>query len=322
MTKLKILITTYQEAFLVRGGGEYELLTIAESLRQFGFIVDIYGPYSRPLEFFDVVLHFSVHGRSFELLREIKARGKPIVLWPNLWVNYVNEKNIEVIYKHVDLADFVVFKSAAEFNNFSEIVDVPKQKRMRCKMVIDNSYLKTSPRFLFQELFGLNEYALWMGIIEPNKNQLSIIGPLKEFGIPLVFVGKYRDKAYYEVCRKVGGDGVLFIDSLPQRSELVRSAFQNASFYAELSLEPAGISAMEAGLSGCRMLLSDSDWSREHFQDHVEYADPLSSTSIADGIGRVLKRPALNMRLQKHMQDFCFPNALLPLVEVLKKATK
>jgi hypothetical protein len=115
---------------------------------------------------------------------------------------------------------------------------------------------------------------------------------------------------------------VLFIDSLPQRSEVARSAFQNASFYAELSLEPAGLSAMEAGLSGCRMLLSDSDWSREHFQDHAEYVDPLSSASIVEGVTRILKRPAFNLVLQRHMQDFCFPDALSPLVDALKKAIK
>ncbi|MCC4118933.1 hypothetical protein LLG90_26650, partial [Aromatoleum toluclasticum] len=69
MKKLTVLITTYHEAFVVRGGGEYELLSIADGLRQCGFIADILGPYSRPLEFYDVVLHFSVHGGGLSLLR-------------------------------------------------------------------------------------------------------------------------------------------------------------------------------------------------------------------------------------------------------------
>jgi len=320
MKKLSVLLTTYHEAFVVRGGGEYELLSVADGLRQYGIIADIYGPYSRPIEFYDVVLHFSVHGGGLALLRMVKAHRKPVVLWPNLWAKALNIDAIKAIHEHVELADYVAFKSAAEANNFTALVDVPKEKQVRCKAVADMSYLKSSPRSLFRDLYGVRDYALWMGIIEPGKNQLSIISPLKELGIPLVVVGKYRDKAYYDACRKAGGNEALFIDSLPQRSEIVRSAFQNARFYVELSLEPAGLSALEAGLSGCRMLLSDSDWSREHFLEHAEYADPLSSQSIAEGVKQVLQRPVFNSALKDHVSGYCFPNAMVPLVEVLRKA--
>lgn len=320
MKKLSVLLTTYHEAFVVRGGGEYELLSVADGLRQYGIIADIYGPYSRPIEFYDVVLHFSVHGGGLGLLRMVKAHGKPVVLWPNLWADALNIDALEIIREHVMLADYVAFKSGAETDNFTALVDVPEHKQVRCKAVADMCYLKPSPRSLFPDLHGIQDYALWMGIIEPSKNQLSIIGPLKELGIPLVMVGKYRDKVYYDACRKAGGDGVLFIDSLPQRSEIVRSAFQNARFYAELSLEPAGLSALEAGLSGCRMLLSDSAWSREHFLDHAEYVDPLSSASISAGVERVLQRPTFNGALQEHVSAYCFPSAMEPLVDVLTKA--
>lgn len=320
MKKLSVLLTTYHQAFCVKGGGEYELLSVADGLRQYGIIADIYGPYSRSIEFYDVVLHFSVHGGGLELLRMVKSHGKPVVLWPNLWADALNIDAIDMLREHVELADYVAFKSAAEANNFTALVDVPEAKQVRCKAVADMCYLKSSPRRLFQELYGVQDYALWMGIIEPSKNQLSVIGPLKEHGIPLVMVGKYRDKAYYNACRKLGGEDVLFIDSLPQRSEIVRSAFQNARFYVELSLEPAGLSALEAGLSGCRMLLSDSEWSREHFLDYAEYVDPLSNISIGEGVERVLQRPDFNRALQEHVSAYCFPSAMVPLVDVLMKA--
>lgn len=321
MKKIAVLLTTYHEAFVIRGGGEYELLSVADGLRQSGIIADIYGPYSRPIEFYDVVLHFSVHGGGLGLLKMVKANGKPIVLWPNLWADSLSPDVVKMVCEHVALADYVAFKSHAEANNFTALVDVPQHKQVTCKAVADVSYLKPSPRSLFPDLYGVRDYVLWMGIIEPSKNQLSIIGPLKELGIPLVMVGRYRDKVYYDVCRKAGDGGVLFIDSLPQRSEIVRSAFQNARFYVELSLEPAGLSALEAGLSGCRVLLSDSDWSREHFLDHAEYVDPLSSASISAGVDRVLQRPVFNGALQNHLSAYCFPYAMEPLVEILTKAT-
>lgn len=322
MKKLTVLITTYHEAFVVRGGGEYELLSIADGLRQCGIIADIYGPYSRPLEFYDVVLHFSVHGGGLSLLRQIKQAGKPVVLWPNLWADGLDDAAVSAIREHVALADYVTFKSGAEMRNFLSLVDVPAARIVKCKAVADMSHLKPVPRALFPELYGVRDYALWIGLIEPRKNQRSIIGPLRERGIPLVLVGKYRDRAYYESCRKAGGSDVTFIDSLPQRSEILRSAFQNALFYAELSLEPAGLSALDAGLSGCRLLLSDSEWSREHFLEHAEYVDPRSTDDIAAGIGRVLGRPARNEALSSHVSGYCFPNAMVPLVDVLRRAVE
>jgi len=320
MKKLTVLITTYHEAFVVRGGGEYELLSIADGLRQCGFIADIYGPYSRSLEFYDVVLHFSVHGGGLDLLRKVKSHGKPVVLWPNLWAHDQDVASVQAIREHVALADFVTFKSQAEKRNFLGLVEVPEARIIECKAVADMCYLKPVPRELFSELYGVRNYALWIGLIEARKNQHSIIGPLRELGIPLVLVGKYRDKAYYDACRKDGGSDVIFIDSLPQRSEIVRSAFQNARFYAELSLEPAGLSALDAGLSGCRLLLSESEWSREHFLDHAEYVDPLSSDAILAGVQRVLQRPAHNDALREHVSAYCFPSAMEPLVAALRRA--
>lgn len=320
MKKLTVLLTTYHEAYVVRGGGEYELLSIADGLRQCGFIADIYGPYSRPLEFYDVVLHFSVHGGGLDLLRAVKSHGKPVVLWPNFWATDLSAEAVAVVREHVALADVVTFKSRAERRNLQSLVDVPDARIVECKAVADMCHLKPVPRDLFCELFGVKDYALWIGLIEPRKNQKSIIGPLRERGVPLVLVGKCRDRSYYEACRREGGSDVMFIDSLPQRSEIVRSAFQCAQFYVELSLEPAGLSALDAGLSGCRLLLSDSDWSREHFQAHAEYVDPLSAADIAAGVGRVLQREPHNEALREHVAEYCFPNAMVPLLEALRRA--
>lgn len=320
MKNYKVLLTTYHQAFVVRGGGEYELLSIADGLRQFGIIADIYGPYSRPIEFYDVVLHFSVHAGGLDLLRSVKSHGKPVVLWPNLWARDQDPASLKTICEHVALADLVTFKSLAEKRNFLGFVEVPEAKIVDCKAVADMYHLKPVPRELFCELYGVKSYALWIGLIEPRKNQKAIIGPLRELGIPLVLVGKYRDRSYYNECRREGGDDVAFIDSLPQRSEIVRSAFQCAKFYVELSLEPAGLSALDAGLSGCRLLLSDSEWSREHFQDHAEYADPLSPADIAAGVERVLKRDHQKAVVREHISGYCFPNAMLPLLEALRRA--
>ena len=56
---LKILLTTYSTAYLTSGGGEVEIIRTAEMLRGASALVDIYGPASRPLKFYDFMNSFN-----------------------------------------------------------------------------------------------------------------------------------------------------------------------------------------------------------------------------------------------------------------------
>ncbi|WP_258181101.1 glycosyltransferase [Burkholderia multivorans] len=318
----RVLITTYHQAFLVRGGGEYEIFSVADSLKQRGMIVDIYGPYARSIDDYDVVLHFSVHGGGLELLEAVKARGKPVALWPNLWVRDSAEVPQALVNRHVSMADAVIFKSEAEQRHFAERFGLPSDKARRITLGADVAYRRPAPQGLFKSLYGVDRYAIWFGVIEPNKNQLAAVRVLREKGIPLVLVGRSRDEAYYQACQAAGADNVRFIKGLPQKSEIVRAALQESLFYVELSHEPPGLSAIEAGLAGCRLLLSDSDWSREHFGDSAVYADPTDEAAIARGVDAVLAMPSENPSLVERLSRFCLPEAIDPLIDILRGIAK
>ncbi|WP_286732253.1 hypothetical protein [Pseudomonas sp. PGPPP4] len=318
MSELRVLITTYHQAFLVRGGGEYEIFSIADSLKQRGIIADIYGPYSRSIDNYDVVLHFSVHGGGLELLREIHSAGKPIALWPNLWLRDKSTVPINLLNEHLDLSDLVIFKSEAEQSHFSGLFTPPAEKIRRVTAAADPIYTRQAPKGLFKSLYDLDEYAIWFGVIEPNKNQLAAIRVLREKNIPIVLVGRSRDEAYFRKCREAAGGNALFIAGLPQKSEIVRSALQEALFYIEVAHEPPGLSAIEAGLSGCRLLLSDSDWSREHFGDLAIYADPTSDSEISRAVDEVRSLSLDKETLVNKMRKFCLPNSIDPLIDMLR----
>lgn len=322
MQEPRLLITTYHDAFLVRGGGEYEIFSVVDGLKQRGLIADVYGPYSRPLENYDVVLHFSVHGGGINLLRNIKRAGKPVALWPNLWVHNDEEVPSELINEHVNLADVVIFKSDAEQSHFSKRGCLPLEKARRALSITDPIYKRRAPEGLFKSLYGVDKYAIWFGVIEPNKNQLAAIRVLRDKGIPLVLVGHTRCESYYKSCEAAAGDGIVFLKGLPQKSEIVRSALQEALFYIEVPYEPPGLSAIEAGLCGCRLLLSDSDWSREHFGDRAVYADPSSDEDIARAVEEVIKMPLKQSQLVESLDQFCLPEALDPLISILRGMVK
>ncbi|MBF7980256.1 MULTISPECIES: glycosyltransferase [Rahnella] len=318
----RVLITTYHHAFLVKGGGEYEIFSIADTLKQQGFIVDIYGPYSRSLDDYDVVLHFSVHGGGLELLEKIKEANIPIVLWPNLWVRDGDIAAPDLINSYLSLADAIIFKSLAEKNNFSKSFKLPIEKCRDITLSVDDSYLIQAPPDLFKTLYGLEKYAIWFGVIEKNKNQLQAVKVLREKGIKIVLVGTARSKSYLQNCLDAGGDDILVIPNLPYKSEIVRSALQGALFYIEVGYEPAGISAIEAGLSGCKLVLSDSEWSREHFGDNAFYADPHSEESLSEAVDRVLMSNVQQKTIDESLKRFCLPHAIEPLVDILQSLTR
>lgn len=321
MSDPRILLTTYPEAFLFRGGGELELVEISSCLKLLGFRVDLYGPTSQPLQFYDTVLHFSIAQSGLSLFRELKSSAKRIVLVPNVWwaetPNDADRRNAEEYFR---LADQIIFKSISELNNVRQYVTVPEGKDVLCPWGVDRCYSEPVDPVLFKSLYELDRYALWVGIIEPRKNQLTAIHALTDLDIPLVFVGDYRDRRYYEACRSSAPDHFKFIPYLQAKSEVLRSAFQNCDVYLEVPLEPAGMSAMEAYIAGRKMVLSDGPWTQEQFGDEVVSVDPRSETAIADAVSRTLSPAFSPTRSGRINRRNLLPECLEPLGRVLAKA--
>lgn len=317
----RTLLTTYHHAYLKKAGGEFEIFAVSEKLKQHGLIADIYGPFSRALEHYDVVLHFSVHGGGLDLLRYVRDRGTPVALWPNLWLNQAASAIEGLVREHTDLADVVIFKSQAEQDMFASFFDLPSEKVRRIVTPADAIYRQEAPKGLFKSLYGLDRYLIGVGIIEPNKNQLAVIRALKGLDHKLVLVGGYRDAAYYRQCREEGGDDVLFIDALPARSEILRSALREAEAFVECSFEPPGLSALEAGLTGVRVVVSRSPWTTEHFDDLVDYCDPANVESIRAAVQSALQRP-VSSRLSDRLSRHCDPQSMGDLVHILQTSAR
>lgn len=315
---LKVLISTYPEAYLEKGGGEHEIHEIKNALRDLGVTADLYGPDSKPLKYYDTVLHFSLHEGGQSLLQTIKKAGKRIVLWPNIWLRDNIVMNLDSIQSQIDLADCVVFRSHSEAQNLTAKIHIPEDKIAFVRTGVQAFFSEPAEQNLFQSTYGVDEYILWLGLIEPVKNQLTAIKALRNIEIPILFVGGYRDKAYYDECIKAAPAHFLFLPPIPPRSELLRSALQNCTVYLETSMEPAGLSAIEAGLAGASLVLSDDPWTREHFGDLVIAVDPQDPVSINNGVQQVLNDRKLAKCKDLVQQKYILPAAIEGLVAFLK----
>jgi glycosyltransferase involved in cell wall biosynthesis len=322
MSDPRVLITTYSTAFLHRGGGELELVELVNNLRQLGMRADIYGSGSSPFNKYDTVLHYSVVPTGMEFVLEAKKTGKKVVLLPSLWwLSEPSEPEKAMATEFFRLADRVVFRSKSEHENVSRWVPVDAAKVAFCRWGVDSAFEEPADKELFKQAHQLTDYILWPGIIEERKNQLTAIHALKESKIPVVFLGDYRDRSYYEACVKAAPAHFKFLPHLQAKSEMLRSAIQNCRVFLEVPLEPPGFSAFEAALAKVPMVLSEGSWSNEHFAGLVHLADPKSTQSIQKAVQAALESPpAAELHKNTHNRHL-LPQSLEPLVRTLQLRT-
>jgi glycosyltransferase involved in cell wall biosynthesis len=140
----------------------------------------------------------------------------------------------------------------------------------------------SSEEFIRNYRVPYKKFGVCVGRFDERKNQLGLIQALKTASIPVVFIGapgpNYR--SYHERCRQEAYGGMfLFLPGMPQ-SELA-SAYAAAHMHVQASwLETPGLTNLEAGLSGCNLILSDRGSVREYFGDFAWYCDPGVPSSV------------------------------------------
>lgn len=313
----KILLTTYHEAFLYQGGSEKEIKNIEKILKKDGYIADIYGSNSLNIAEYDIVLHFSVENGGLKLLREIKQLSKTIILFPNLY-NKNEIASEKIVNEFVELANLVIFTSKSMQKHFEKYYTIPSYKVKIIDYLFERNSNSDLLKGMFKKIFELDDYALTYGIIDSNKNQMSAIKALKKLNLKHIIIGKYREANYYEECKKLGVNNTIFIDSLPVLSDIATSAFVDSKLYIELSEEPASISAIEAGLNGCNLILANTEWSREIFGNYATYVNIKCFDSIVEGIKEALSKNVEIIGLKERLSKYNIENSLFKLKELLQ----
>ncbi|AEI78156.1 glycosyl transferase group 1 [Cupriavidus necator N-1] len=285
MNGLKFLLTTYSTAFATSGGGESEMVQVAEILNTSGIHADIYGIGSRPFSFYDGIMHFSVHADGDAMIREARHRNKPIFLWPNVWWNEPpSQSEVDRIEGIIGVVHKLLFKSESELLNFSRYVNLPDGKAEVVPACVSRRFLAPVDKDLASAVCGASDYALCLGLIEPVKNQLQLIRALNMLGMDGVFVGGARDDEYYRQCVEEAHGRIVFLPFVQPCSALLRSIIDNCSVMVEVSSDPPGRSSLEAAIMKKPMIMADGPWQREHFGDDVWYAPPDSAEALATTI--------------------------------------
>jgi glycosyltransferase involved in cell wall biosynthesis len=142
---------------------------------------------------------------------------------------------------------------------------------------------------------------LYVGRIEPHKNQLGLISALADRSLRIVIVGPPHPhhEAYLRRCREAAGPNIEFVSQTSQE-ELV-SFYQRAKVHALPSwFETTGLVSLEAAALGCNVVTTDRGYAREYFGSQAWYCDPTKPDSIVAAITGALSTgpdPALRQRV-------------------------
>jgi glycosyltransferase involved in cell wall biosynthesis len=170
------------------------------------------------------------------------------------------------------------------------------------------------------------KFGLCVGRFDERKNQLALIRALKGERVPIVFVGdpgpNYR--AYFDQCRREADTSSFFF--LPQMSPSeLADAYAAAHMHVQASwLETPGLTNLEAGLSGCNLVISDRGSVREYFGDNAWYCEPGSLQSIRNAVNSAFEAPRgffteLGTQIQ---HKFAWERSAHALLLVYKKVTQ
>ncbi len=288
------------------GGGETQLLATAEALAELGLNVRVERPELHTLRPGDWVHFFGSCQEFVPLALEARRRGARIavstIAWFSweavagesgpLWLRGTRAAKFSLraaaprlpswrkrLYQ---LAHVLLPNSAAEAEQLQRYFLIPAEKIAVVPNAAAARFAAATPS-AFVQAYGLRDFVLFAGRIEPRKNQLGFLQAMRGTGVPVVIVGDAvpGQEPYLDACQAAADGKVTFLSRLDHEGELLASAYAAARCLALTSwFETPGLAALEAGLSGTPLVVTDRGCTREYFGDWARYVSPSDRVAI------------------------------------------
>jgi glycosyltransferase involved in cell wall biosynthesis len=282
------------------GGGEVQMAATIEALRSLGIDARTWRPWDDDLGQCDCLHLFGTVREHLPIVEAAQQRGVPVVLSPIAWYDLrsvwreprrlprrlagcgrfllraalprIRSWRLR-LYQAVDL---LLPNSQAEARQLQRHFGIPRDRIHVVPNGADLRFAAATPD-AFIDHFGVRDFVLYAGRIEPRKNQLNFLRAMEGTNVPIVVLGDVvpGHERYAEQCRQAAGQRVKFISGLPHDDPLLASAYAAcrclvlASWY-----ETPGLVALEAGMLGTPLVLTDRGCTGEYFASHAQYVRP------------------------------------------------
>lgn len=326
---MKILFNTYPTAFNTPGGGEQQLLDYRKYLQANNLDVELYNQWSALSNNNDLLHFFSVMPGSLGFLDYIKSRlNIPIVISPNFWVDIEGWKEsgtYEEIKSILWIVDKIIVNSHIEEEYLVRNMQIDSSHIGIVHNMYNDLFLDRVSSNFFKDKYAIDsKFILNVANIEPRKNQLAFLNALKDFPeYKLITIGSIRENWYYDACKEVAGDQFIHIGRLKNDDPLLRSAYAGCEFFAMPSLiETPSISALEAAVSGTKILITELGSTKEYFNDLVEYVNPYDIDMMKNSIKNIIDLEITN-KLSEHISLYYSSTKVMDeLLNVYKSVIK
>jgi glycosyltransferase involved in cell wall biosynthesis len=305
-----VLLHAPGHVFQAPGGGEVQLARTARHLETIGVPARPFNPWADRVERGRLLHLFGMSREGLDLARVAKARGVRVVLSPICWfepsalwglapsrAKGARDLGAWALRRMVPrlpgwrrellgVADAVLPNSEAEGEQLARLFGLDRGKIRVVPNGVEPDVAEADPG-IFRREFGSGEFVLYAGRIEARKNVLGLVRGAGRAGLPLVVIGDPvpGSEGYADRCREEGGSGVTWIPRMDADDPRLASAFRAARVFALPSwFETPGLSALEAALAGCSVVITPFGSTREYFGDWAFYARPGKLGEIAGAL--------------------------------------
>jgi len=293
-----ILFHAGSSAFQAPGGGEVQLVRTGQALEALGHVVRPFVPWVDRVEDCRLLHLFGMSREGLELARIAKRRGVPVVLSTICWiepralfalarsrriggfqaVKWALKQAVPKVgwrSELIALADGIAPNSEAEAEQLVRYLSADRSRIHPVPNGVERRFRDASPEDFIVK-FGVRDFVLYVGRVEPRKNVLGLIGSTLRLGLPLVVIGDVvpGHEAYAEACRRAS-DRTKWVPRIEHGDPLLASAHAAARVFALPSwFETPGLAALEAALAGTAVVVTPWGCTREYFGDLARYARP------------------------------------------------
>ncbi|MEK6834676.1 MAG: glycosyltransferase [Nanoarchaeota archaeon] len=327
---MKILFNCNNSAFQAPGGGEILLLKTREFLMKKGVNIKLFDQWNDKLNNYDILHNFGLSNNCYDLINTAYNKKVPIFItpvysWPSLRFalrsgatlkNKLKLSGYSILHgtpilnkltrtnKILKMANIILADSEAEKNVLMKTYKLNDKKFRITPYGVDKRFFNSNEKE-FVRKYGMKDFLLYTGRIEPRKNVLTLIKIVNKLNLPLVIIGNKNYQGgdyYYNLCKKIARKNVHFIDRIDHESSLLASAYAAAKAVVLPSwLENPGLTVLEGGLAGANVLVTSRGSAKEYFQDYASYVNPFNNRDIEKKILMVYQKEK-DKKLAKHIK--------------------
>jgi len=146
--------------------------------------------------------------------------------------------------------------------------------------------------------------------IEGRKCQLELVRALKGSSLRLVLIGRPAPNhlAYFDQVKREAGDQVQFVGQVSH--DALACYYSVARVHALISwMETPGLSSLEAGAMGCRLVVTEKGDTRDYFSDDAWYCDPEDVASVRVAVEAAYASPPTERLAERIRREFNWEKA-------------